>query len=55
MLTSLVKLNVYMAIIDMVGNHSYLFGSSNNTDKVVEGFPFCVPPPWGFSVEVNDV
>jgi len=25
-----------MAIIDMVGDHSYLYGSSNNTDKVVE-------------------
>ncbi len=31
---------VYMAIIDMVGNHSYFYGSSNNTDKVVEGFRF---------------
>ena len=42
MLTGFVKLNVYMAIIDMVGNHSYLFGSSNDTDKIVEAFSFYV-------------
>lgn len=36
-----------MAIIDMIGNHSYVYGSSNNTDKVVEGFLF--------SVEVHNV
>ena len=47
---------MFMAIIDMVGNHSYLYGSSNNTDKVVEGFSFCVLIyPGGGSVEVNNV